>query len=1129
MGNSGYYEDEVDLDDLSLEDEEEGQSYDPDKRGICTVEESLSICINDFGKVDIHYMAWLADVTEDEVIGFHGGKTIFLDPYEYMADPKRNRYDHWLLESEYLRGNLYEQLRVAKECNDPEKNLFEDNIRAIRKRMPEMPDANDIYIGLGASWIPAGVIRKFVLWLMKLSKAPDVERVEGKWRLKYISKPSPVWESTYGTDRKKSKDIILDILNARTIKVMDEVEEPDPGSKTGVKVRRVANPDETYFAERKAELIKDKFREWLAENPDIEKLLLKEYYKIYCYAIPHFNGDILSLRDMNPAKTPYKHQKDAAIRIMLSPSTVLCHDVGSGKTICYIIAIHEMYRLGISKKNMVEVPNAAFKGTVEAHRELYPQDKLLLIPPKIKEKDRKDLIREIIEGDHTAIYIAYSQFNLINTSPEWILNDLKIQMDEYTDLSVQADSQWKREYYKSMAKELSEKREKLEREREPDAMACFDSFGITTLIIDECQEYKNLYVDTKLENVVGMNTHRTGSKKNKTELLMNKIRCVRQNRGKIVFATGTLITNSISDLFVAQLYLQKETLNAANVGTFGEWANTFGEITTNFEVDVTTQGFRLMSRLSKFHNLPELMALFGQVCDFYHINETEVKLPDFNGAVSIVIKKTAHLDQFNEDILERTDLVRGKPSLIKDRRKERIKRLTKGITDLKKRAEIENKVLHDNILNIITDGRKAALDIRLIDPGIAIRPEECKAGAAAKEILRIWREHPGTAQIAFCDFSTPKDGFNVYDELKKYLIAGGMPAGMIAFIHEGTTEQKKDELLEKLDNGIISVMIGSTQKLGVGVNVQKHLIAIHHIDAPWRPSDLTQREGRLIRQGNLNPEVFQYRYITEKSFDAYIWQILENKQTFISSFLDGSMSRFHRDESEVDDVLLDIAEVKALAIGNERIRDRVNAKNQLERTRIAERKRQEQLDQMKSDLERLPAKIREQERHVTALRADRDHFMQHKVSMNQEDREAFGEELLNALKRSYNAGSERVYDTYMGFDIVFPPDMDREFPEILLRRPNAGSGLRTAYRVDMKDREPQGVTRALDGILNSITKQLDKYEQTYEALIRQKEDAEAEIEKGNPYENEVEELIHTIEEIDRELDALLHQEQTEDA
>lgn len=1097
---------ELDMMDTDEEEETEQQEYDSDLFGICSIEDSLAKCIDAKGEVDIYYMAWIAGSTEDEIIEFHGGRTIFQKPDEYMEH--RREYEDWVLGVEYLKGNMEELLSEAEDCNnmllaEAEENgevsytisgsgvkqelRFDPNIKLIKKAMPEKPNFYDIHMRLGSSWIYGNYIADFIKWLLKLIVNPKVTHADGKWYIKCHITPLDVLNSVaYGTDRMTALKIIENILNATTIKVRDEV---PADNKSGKKY--VVNVHETMMAQNKAQLILDKFQEWIQENPRVMEGLRKVYCSIYSYAVPHYDGSFLSLSDINPDINPYRHQRDAAFRIVMSKNTVLCHDVGSGKTFCYIMGVHELYRMGISRKNMIVVPNVTFKGTVQAHKLLYPQDKILEISPDdFKPGEKTEYIEKIMNGDYVAIYIAYSKFDMIGMSYEYMKLELDKEIKESVARSRSAVTIWERDLYHSKIARLEKRRTKLFKDYDEKIsknniedifMDCFDKLGITLLCVDECQNYKNISIDTRLENIVGM--HHAGSKK--ADLMMDKVRCVQQNGGRIIFATGTLITNSMSDMYVFQTYLQPDVMESCSIATFGEWANTFGSITTNFEVDVNSQNYRYMSRISHYHNLPELMAIFTDVCDFYHIDQEEVNLPLFAGFKDIPVKSTKYHKAFNEELVERTDEVR------------------KGVVSVKV----------DNVLKIITDGRKAALDIRLINEQAVLEEMECKAGLCAKEAAEIYYAYPGTSQVIFCDYSTPKNGFNVYDEVKKYLILRGIPEKEIAFIHDGTSEAKRNKLLNDLDEGVIRIMVGSTQKLGVGVNVQKHLIAIHHLDAPWRPSDLTQREGRLIRQGNENKEVFQYRYITEQSFDAYVWQILENKQRFIGSFLAGSMSEFHRDETDVDEIQLDCAEVKAIAVGNPAIKERIVTANKLERYRIAQKHRAKQLFDLREKLRQLPIDIKNQNYKIVVVKTDQRHYKESKESMNKADREAFGEELLLALSDNTGYDKERLFDTYMGFEVYLPAYMTVDKPHVILSR--AGGG---RYKVDMKDKKPVACTQALDGTLIGFENRIEKLNKGLDVLSAQLEDAKEELEKGNPYDDLIEEAKEKLEELDKLLE-----------
>ncbi|MCR5214124.1 MAG: hypothetical protein K6E10_06885, partial [Eubacterium sp.] len=1060
--------------------------------GNCSIEDSLMYSMSAMGHVDIHYMAIMSGVLEDEILDYHAGKTIVQRPEGY--DRHKNDYEDWVLKVEYLRGNLNTLLRIAEIYNDKYQGRFDFNVKLIKDSMPDPPSFYDIHIKLGASWILSEYIGKFIKHLFKMLASPKIQRTDGKWNINYYVRPLEIYDYfKYGTTDMSARKIIEHTLNASSIKIYDEVVDPD--SPSGKK--RIVNPNKTVAVINKQQLILDEFQKWLQTDEEIMKELTERYNEVYAFAVPRYDGSMLSFGDISPDTRLYAHQRNAAMRIILSPNTLLCHDVGSGKTYCYVVAVHEMKRLGISRRNMIVVPNATFAGTVAIHKKIYPEDKILEISPaSFTPEKRQGVIDEIEKGDYVAIYIAASRFDMLSMTRDHKIASIEEQIKEATIASRNTSDVWTRDYYESKSDKLRKKREKLIEDYFPDERGCFDQLGITCLIIDECQNYKNLTLNTKLDNIVGM--HTSGSKK--ADALLEKVRYIQKNNGKIVFATGTLLTNSISDLYVFQYYLQPDTLKGCSISTFDEWINTFGTTTTNFEIDVDTTNFRYVSRISHYHNLPELMAVFSEVCDFYHIGQNtvnssnssdlsinEIDLPDFAGFKDVVVKPSPYLKAFNKALAERTEKIRKK----------------------------EVKMSEDNILCVVSDGRKAAMDMRILDPTLVIRDDESKAGVCAKKVAENYFNYPGTSQIIFCDFSTPKDTFNEYDEIKFNLIILGVKESDIAFIHDGTTETKKNKLIRDLDAGKIRVMIGSTAKLGVGVNVQKHLLALHHLDAPWRPSDLTQREGRLIRQGNLNKEVFEYRYITENSFDAYVWQILENKQHFIGSFLAGSMSEFHRTESEIDAVTLELSEVKALALGNNLIKDRIVTANQLERARISERERQRQLYMLREKLEGLPSIIKKQKERVETVKADIAYYNKNKISMSKEERLSFGQALMQFIQDKKDCNHEAAFKIYMGFGIYLPLCEEGEEPYLVIRR----NGGRT-YRLDnIKEKNQDNISRAIDGVLNGMSKRLARYEKEFERLNNELAETENEIKHGNPYNEEVEELREKLIFIDKQLEA----------
>lgn len=1047
----------------------------------CKLEDSLTMSLNVRGCVDIYYMAGISKSTPDEVVKMYKGKQIIQLPGAYAIH--QNDYEDWVLIPQYLGGNnLKDQLREAEIYSDMCGGIFDSNIDLIKDVMPDPVSIYDIHTQLGASWITEDIVADFTMRLLKLPFKPKVTKYDGKWKIDRSIKPLDVLNKvTYGTMRMDALAILEHILNASTIKIKDEIPWDNANG-----YKAVVNRVETLLAQEKMQLIIREFYEYCHDNEIRMRKLSNQYNEKFCYVLPKYDGSFLKLADINPGVELYKHQKDAIARILLSGkgkggNTVLAHDVGSGKTFIYICAIHELYRLSISKKNMIVVPNNVFSDAVAAHKFLYPQDKILSVGPDDFGPDKRDkILDDIKNNDYTAIYMAYSKFDMLSMSMDYYKRTLDQEIMQASREYSNETNLWIRSYLSSKQEKLKKKRDKILKEYKPDSRGCFDKLGITTLVVDECHNYKNMSIDTKLEGVIGM--RRKGSVK--ADSLHDKVRYIQKNNGRVVFCTGTLLTNSIADLFIFQDYLQPDTLANASVSTFGEWANTFGSIKTAFEVDVDSQNFRYTTRLAEYNNLPELMSIFGEVCDFYHISGDDMKLPTFNGYKDVVVKKTAFHEEFNKRISERVDDVRS--------------------------GEVSSH--EDNILMIITDGRKCALDPRIIDESVEIKEEDSKAGACAKETAKLYFEHPGTTQIIFCDYSTPKRGFNVYDEVKKCLIKRGVKTKDIAFIHEGTTEKKKEKLLKDLENGKIRIMLGSTQKLGVGVNVQKNLLALHHLDAPWRPSDLSQREGRLIRQGNQNEEVFIYRYMTNGSFDSYVWQLLENKQRFIGSFLAGSMSEFHRTESEIDTVMLDYSEVKALALGNTLIRDRIETYNQLERARISKRQRYKQLNELDNSTEELKRKIKDQKYKIAVVEADRRYYNDQKEEVPKEERVAFGEELLEALNDNNGVYREQLFDNYQGFEVILPKDMTSDDRYILIRRHNGGT-----YKVDMNERNPLSVSKAIDGVLISLPKRTEKLRRGLANFERQLQETYDELARGNPYDDVVDELEEKLEDIDKRL------------
>ncbi|MBO7217538.1 MAG: hypothetical protein J6V50_02435, partial [Clostridia bacterium] len=604
----------------------------------------------------------------------------------------------------------------------------------------------------------------------------------------------------------------------------------------------------------------------------------------------------------------------------------------------------------------------------------------------------------------------------------------------------------------------------------------FDKLGIETLVVDEAHNFKNIPLSTKADNIVGM--HATGSVKCKE--MAEKTKVVK----KVIFATATPITNSLSDLFALQTYLQSEELKFRGIDAFDMWLNSFADKRTSFEVEPDGKRLRSITRFSKFHNLTELMMLFSTVCDFYYSDENNELLPKFDGYIKVCVEKCKAQTEYYNELSTRIDRVRSRK-----------------VTPTE-----------DNLLKITVDGRSCAVHPQLVGDKYKVLPgEESKITKCAEKVIELYLEYPETCQLVFSDVGTPKSEFNVYDALKEELVKRGIRAAEIAYIHDATTEKARTRLFAAINSGKVRVVIGSTVKLGVGVNVQERLIAIHHLSVPWRPSDLTQRDGRLIRQGNTCEKVFIYCYVTTGTFDSYSWQLLETKQRFISNFLSATLAS--READDVSDTVLNYAEIKALAVGNPLIKQRIETSNLLERVLSACRSRQNELTRLRVIVDSTPAKIKKLKLQLAVLKLDIKHYEKNRESVPKEERMAFGEELLYALSENSMQVSERYFEEYQGFKIYLPADMKAEEPYVIIRSANGGK-----YEVKMNTDKSLGCATRIDNKLVCLSDDAAKAEESIAVCERQREVAIADIEKGNKYLDEVQEVRKLLADIDRILE-----------
>lgn len=1040
---------------------------------IAQSDEVLISCFNTLGRVDLEAMSRSSGKTVKQLVLDLRGKAIFQDPFEFENDENWCIEKGWQFAASYLSGDIRNKLIIAEEMNRRFAGCFDCNVKALKKLLSDPIHSNEIHIHLGAPWIPSAMVAEFAKELLKTRVRPTVIFIKeiGRWR---VTPPDEAINSvannmTYGTVDISALQIIEHILNAKPVKVLRQGAN---GSDY------VLDKDATLAASEKEKEIIRLFEKWARADEKRIVRLEECYNEAFCgYCVGSYDGSFLTFPDLNPDIEFYKRQKDAVARWLLSEGNLLfAHNVGAGKTYIMCAGAHESYRMGISRKNLFVVLNNVLKATVETHRLLYPNDKILAVFPKdFTPSKRAAVLEDIRDNDYVAIFMAYSSFDMLVMSKDYWTRKMQDEIDELRRAAALS-------IYREEKKMLSKKKKALSKKLSEHIVNAtdkpwlsFDKLGIETLIVDEAHNYKNIPLNTKIDNIVGM--HSKGSAKCKE--MLEKTKVVK----KLIMATGTPLTNSLADLYVLQIYLQPEQLKFRDIETFDMWINTFGERETNFEIDVDSRHLKAVTRFSTFHNLTELMSLFSTVCDFSDVDTSGNELPKFSGYIDVCTPKNKAQAEYIRELSERCELIRS----------HRVKRT------------------EDNLLKITTDGRKCALDIRLVDKAAyLLGSEEHKADACAKKVFGIYENFPETCQVIFSDIGTPKASFNIYDYLKFRLVEMGIPETEIAFVHDATTESARSRLFTAMNKGQVRVVIGSTLKLGVGVNVQERLIALHHLSVPWRPADMVQREGRIIRQGNRCEEVFIYRYITEGSFDSYSWQLLENKQRFISSFL--SCASGERSADDVADVVLSYAEVKALAIGNPLIKKRVETSNLLERTKISCRQRQKQLLDLRKLIEETPRIINELSFYKTVASMDMSRYTRVKEVIPNEERMAFGEELIDAIKQNHLSERERFFDSYQGFDIYLPANMDREKPHIYVRSINGGF-----YRLEMETDKALGCTMKIDRLLERLPKRIESYENQIKRAEKERDDAVCDMEKGNLYEKEVERLEKELDRIDKQL------------
>ena len=873
-----------------------------------TASEALAVSLGEKATIDMDYMMELSGKSENEIFEDLKG-VIFLNPlYEYgnSYEPK------YLMADEYLSGNVREKLRIAKNSAELYPEDYKVNVEALQKVQPKDLTASEISVRLGATWLPPDDVQEFIFhlletpryaqWNIKVHFSPFTSEwnIEGK----SYDKGNVRAYNTYGTSRINAYKIIEETLNLKDVRIFDYIED-DEGKK-----KAVLNKKETAIAQSKQEMIKQEFQDWIWSDPERRERLCKSYNEKFNSVRPReYDGSHIIFNGMNPEIELREHQKNAVAHILYGGNTLLAHAVGAGKTFEMVAAAQESKRLGLCNKSLFVVPNHLTEQWAAEYLQLYPAANILVATKKdFETKNRKKFCGRIATGDYDAVIIGHSQFEKIPMSIERQRAILEQQLEEITggiaELKRNRGENFSIKQLEKSKKSIRQKLDKLNDQTKKDDVVTFEELGVDRLFVDESHYYKNLYLYTKMRNVGGI----AQTEAQKSSDLFMKCRYLDEITGGrgTVFATGTPISNSMVELYTIQRYLQYNTLVKNGLQHFDAWASTFGETITAVELTPEGTGYRAKTRFAKFYNLPELMAMFKEIADIKTADMLNLPVPEAKYH-NIAVKPSEMQKEMVASLAERAEQVRG--------------------------GGVDSSV--DNMLKITNDGRKLALDQRMLNDMLPDF-EGSKINACVDNIYRIWRENADkkSAQLVFCDLSTPKnDGtFSVYNDIRKKLIERGIPESEVKFIHEADTDMKKKELFQKTRKGEVRVLLGSTQKMGAGTNVQDKLIALHDVDCPWRPSDLEQRSGRIVRQGNENPQVDIYRYVTEQTFDAYLYQLVEGKQKFASQIMTSKSPV--RSAEDIDETALSYAEIKMLATGNPYIKEKMDLDIQVQKLKM---------------------------------------------------------------------------------------------------------------------------------------------------------------------------------------------------
>ncbi len=1063
-----------------------------------TPEDALAISISEKGHVDLPYMAeLLGRKGEESEIAKALNGIIFHDP---QATDEQSA---WKTADEYLSGNVRDKLRAAELAYQKDAT-YSANVKALKQAQPKDLTASEIDVRLGATWIDKSYIEQF---MYETFHTPHYQRnhirvsfaaVTGEWQ---ISSKNTIYGgdvsayTQYGTERMNAYAILEQTLNLRSVTVYDRVTDAD-GT-----VRSVVNPRETMLAQQKQSAIKEAFAAWIWKDPQRRMALEKEYNERFNSLRPaEFSGEHINFVGMNPLIGLRTHQKNAIAHILYGGNTLLAHEVGAGKTFTMAAAAMESKRLGLCRKSLFVVPNHLTLQWANEFLHLYPAANILIAGKKdFETANRKKFCARIATGDYDAIIIGHSQFERIPVSAERQERVLQKQLIEIEQAIQQAaydrGQTFTVKQLEKTRKSLKLRLEKLRAEDRKDDVVTFEELGVDRLFVDEAHAYKNLFLFTKMRNVAGLST----SEAQKSSDMFMKCQYMDELTGGkgIVFATGTPVSNSMTELYTMMRYLQYGELQERGLTQFDAWASVFGETVTASELAPEGTGYRQKTRFAKFFNLPELMNLFKQAADIQTADQLKLPVPEAN-VQTVVVPPSEIQKEMVANLSERAALVHN------------------GAVD----------PTQDNMLKITSDGRKIGLDQRLMNPLLPDDPGS-KVNVCVQNVLRIWEEGKAghLTQLVFCDNSTPKTGaFNVYDDVKAKLLEAGIPKEEVAFIHDADTEIKKKELFSKVRNGQVRILLGSTQKMGAGTNVQDKLIAVHHLDVGWRPADMTQRNGRIIRQGNSNPVVQIYNYVTEGTFDAYLWQTLENKQKFISQIMTSKSPV--RSCEDVDEQVLSYAEVKALCAGDDRIKEKMDLEVEVARLRMLKAEHQSTQYRLEDQLlKTFPEQIKRKEEILQSLSADIDTAKQHPAFA--EDTisiELFGKiytDRKDAAKALLDAGKNcRTTETthlgsYRGFEL-------EGYVNIITSEIQISVKGELGHPFELSSIATLNLTR-LDNVIQKMPEQMELEKSKLDALYQQKADAEKQLKEPFPQEDQLKEKTKRLEELAAALDIDSHE------